>query len=100
MPAHLFGALTSAAFGESDGTERPENPVTLARGVACCTIRNAAKQRTPSSMIHHIQRVAAICIGINLRGGDGLVAEQGLDIHPFGPGVEEIGGVSVVQLVG
>jgi hypothetical protein len=38
-------------------------------------------------------------VGVNLGGGDALVAEQGLDVHQVGPGVEEIGGVGVAQLV-
>ena len=35
----------------------------------------------------------------NLGGTDALVAEQGLDVHPFGPGVEQVGGVGVPELV-
>ena len=38
-------------------------------------------------------------VGVNLGGGDALVTEQRLDVHPLGPGVREIGGVSMVQLV-
>ena len=39
-------------------------------------------------------------VGVNLRGGDAFVPQQGLDVHPFGPGVEPVGGVSMTQLVG
>ena len=38
-------------------------------------------------------------VGVNLGGGDGLMAEQRLDIHQLGPGVEQVRGVSMAQLV-
>ena len=34
---------------------------------------------------------------VNLRGGDAFMAQQGLDVHPFSPGVEPVGGVSRVS---
>ena len=39
-------------------------------------------------------------VGVNLGGGDRLMAQQGLDVHQLRPGVEQIGGVGVAQLVG
>ena len=38
-------------------------------------------------------------MGVNLGGGDALVAEQGLDVHPFSARVEPVRGVSRAQLV-
>lgn len=38
-------------------------------------------------------------VGINLRRGEALVAQQRLDVHPFGPGVQEVGGVSMPQFI-
>ena len=37
-------------------------------------------------------------VGVNLRRSDALVAEQGLDVHQLGPGVEQVGGVGAAQL--
>lgn len=39
-------------------------------------------------------------VGINLDGGDAIMAQERLDVHPFRPGIQEIGGVSIPQLVG
>jgi hypothetical protein len=38
-------------------------------------------------------------VGVNPGGGDALVAQPGMDVHPFRPGVEQVGGVSMAQLV-
>ena len=38
-------------------------------------------------------------MGVNLGGGDALVAEQGFDIHQFDPGVQQVRGVSMAQIV-
>ena len=48
---------------------------------------------------HHLLHPILPDVGVNLGGGDALVAEQGFDVHQLGPGVEEVGGVSVAQLV-
>ena len=38
-------------------------------------------------------------MGVNLRRGDALMAEQGLDVHPFSASVEQVRGVSRAQFV-
>ena len=63
------------------------------RSAICC--RNADDLQPP----HHPLHPLLPDVGVNLGGGDGLMAEQRLDIHQFGPGVEQVGGVSMPQLV-
>jgi len=41
-----------------------------------------------------------IDVGVNLGGGQVDVPQQRLDVHPLGPGVQQIVGVSIAQLVG
>ena len=48
---------------------------------------------------HHLLHLFRADVGVNLGGGDTLVAEQGLDVHQLGSGVKQIGGVSMAQLV-
>ena len=43
-----------------------------------------------SQLRHHLLHPLLPDIGVNLRRGDALVAEQGLDVHQFGPGVEPV----------
>lgn len=38
-------------------------------------------------------------VGVNPGGGDALVAEQGLDVHPFRPGVERVRRVIMIQFM-
>ena len=61
--------------------------------------RRAGKPQDGSQPPHHPLHPFLPHVGINLRGADALVAEQGLDVHPFRPGVEQVGGVGVAQLV-
>ena len=53
-----------------------------------------------SQPCHHLLHPLLADVGVNPGGGDALVAEQGLDVHPFRPGVEQVGGVGMPQLVG
>ena len=53
----------------------------------------------PSQPCHHLLHPLLADVGVNLGGGDALVAEQRLDVHPFRPGVEQVRGVSMPQLV-
>ena len=48
---------------------------------------------------HHLLHPFLADVGVNLGGGDALVAEQGLDVHQLRPGVEQVGRVSMAQLV-
>jgi hypothetical protein len=54
---------------------------------------------TPHNLRHHLLHPLLPDVGVNLGGGDALVAEQGLDVHQFGPGVEQVRGVGVAQFV-
>ena len=44
---------------------------------------------------HHLLHPLLADVGVNLGGTDALVAEQRLDVHPLGPGVQQVGGVSI-----
>ena len=48
---------------------------------------------------HHLLHPVLPDVGVNLGGGDAFVAEQGLDVHPFRPGVERVGGVIMAQFM-
>ena len=60
----------------------------------------ARKPRDNSQPPHPLLHPFLIDVGVNLGGTEALVAEQGLEVHPLGPGVEPVGGVSVAPLVG
>lgn len=45
---------------------------------------------------HHPLHPLLPDVGVNPGGGDALVAGHGLDVHPFGTGVQQMGGVSVL----
>ena len=49
---------------------------------------------------HHLLHPRLPDVGVNLGGAEALVAQQGLDIHQFGPGVEEIRGLNIAQFMG
>ena len=49
---------------------------------------------------HHLLHPLLSDVGVNLRGGDALVAQERLDVHQLRAGVEQVGGVSMAQLVG
>lgn len=59
-----------------------------------------ARRTRPSQPCHHLRHLFLPDVGVNLGRGDAFMAEQGLDVHPFRPGVEQVGGVSMAQLVG
>ena len=48
----------------------------------------------------HFSQMIKIQLGINLGGGDALMTEQRLDVHQIGPGVQQVGGVSMALFVG
>jgi hypothetical protein len=48
---------------------------------------------------HHLLHPFLPHVGVNLGGGDALVTQQGLDVHQFGPSVQEVSGVSMPQFV-
>ena len=41
---------------------------------------------------HHLLHPFLPDVGVHRGGGDALVAERGLDVHPFGSGVAPVGG--------
>ena len=49
---------------------------------------------------HHLLHPLLSDVGVNLGGGDALMTEQRLDVHQFGPGVEQVRGVGMAQFVG
>ena len=53
----------------------------------------------PSQPPHHLLHPLLPDVGVNLGGADALMAQQGLDVHQFRPGVEQVGGVGVAQFV-
>ncbi len=72
----------------------------LAPNGAADKLRRAGKPQDDSQPRHHLLHPLLADVGVNLGGGDGLMTEQGLDVHQLGPGVEQIGRVSMAQLVG
>ena len=65
-----------------------------AAGVRSCLLPCAPTLH--SQPRHHLLHPLLAHVGVNLGGGDALVAQQRLDIHQFRPGVEQVGGVSQV----
>ena len=61
--------------------------------------RRAVKPQDDSQPRHHLLHPFLPDVGVHLGGGDALVAEQRLDVHPLGSGVQEMGGVGVAPLV-
>ena len=63
-------------------------------------VRQANSQLDNSSQLrYHLLQPFLPDVGVNLGGRNALVAQQRLDVHPFGPGVKQVGGVGVAQLV-
>ena len=52
----------------------------------------AVKPQDNSQPRHPLLHPLLADVGVNLGGGDTLVAEQGLDVHQLGSGVKQIGG--------
>ena len=61
--------------------------------------RRAGKPQDGSQPPHHPLHPFLPHVGINLRGADALVAEQGLEVHPFHPGVEPIRCIIMTQFM-
>ena len=53
-------------------------------------VKNTTKLFTSLQPPHHLLHAFLPDIGINLGGGDALVAQQGLDVHQFRAGVEQV----------
>ena len=62
--------------------------------------RRADKPQDSSQLPHRLLHPLLPDVGVNLCGGDALMAQERLDVHPFGPGVEPVGGVSRAQFMG
>ena len=58
-----------------------------------------ARRTRPSQPCHHLRHLFLPDVGVNLGRGDAFMAEQGLDVHPFRPGVQQVRGVSMAQIV-
>lgn len=61
----------------------------------CPPIASGCDSQPPHPLLHPLLPN----VGVNLGGTDALVAEQRLNVHPFRPGVEEVGGVSMPEFV-
>ena len=74
-------------------------PLSLPSGAAD-QLRRAGKPQDDSPPPHPLLHPRLPDVGVNLSGVDGFVAQQGLDVHPFRPGVEQVRRVSMAQWVG
>ena len=85
----LTGRRISREGRQSRRLVRPES--------ASSAGRHCRSPTRASQPPHHFLHPLLADVGVNLGGRNALVAEQRLDVHQLGPGVEPVGGVSMAQ---
>ena len=74
-------------------------PLSLPNGAAD-QLRRAGKPQDDLPPPHHLFHPFLPDVGVHRGSADGLVAQQGLDVHPFSPDVAQVRRVSMAQWVG